>query len=103
MAGVSENTHFGCPVRSDIIRPMSTLAAARFGMAISVCLGLMDQTEPRFEVVIIKPTSDPPLRTGMFPKPGLLTIANYTLKRLVYGDQSAQAVSGPRGFVVERD
>src|ERR1700724_339147 len=62
---------------------MGTVAFRRFAIAILTCVGLLAQTEPRFEVVSIKPTPDPPLRTGMFPKPGLLTIANYTLKRLV--------------------
>jgi uncharacterized protein (TIGR03435 family) len=52
-------------------------------LAFPVCVLLESQTEPRFEVVSIKPTPDPPVGTGMFPKPGLLTIRNYTLKRLV--------------------
>jgi|HubBroStandDraft_1064217.scaffolds.fasta_scaffold32780_3 uncharacterized protein (TIGR03435 family) len=42
-----------------------------------------DAPAPAFEVVSIKPTPNPPVRTGMFPIPGTLTIGNYTLKRLV--------------------
>jgi uncharacterized protein (TIGR03435 family) len=52
----------------------------------------------RFEVASIKPTPDPPVRTGMFPKPGLLNVGNYTLKRLiaeVYRVKTYQLVGGP--------
>jgi len=57
-----------------------------------------DAPAPAFEVVSIKPTPDPPIRTGMFPIPGTLTVGNYTLKRLIldsYRIKSYQLYGGP--------
>jgi uncharacterized protein (TIGR03435 family) len=57
-----------------------------------------DAPSPAFEVVSIKPTPQPPIRTGMFPIPGTLTVGNYTLKRLIldsYRIKSYQLYGGP--------
>jgi uncharacterized protein (TIGR03435 family) len=53
------------------------------GAALAVCTFSQDAPSPPFEVVSIKPTPDPPIRTGMFPTPGTLTVNNYSLKRLI--------------------
>jgi uncharacterized protein (TIGR03435 family) len=50
----------------------------------AVRLAAQDKPQPEtFEVVSIKPTPDPPVRTGMFPVPGTLTVNNYPLGRLI--------------------
>jgi uncharacterized protein (TIGR03435 family) len=64
----------------------------------TACASSQDVAPPAFEVVSIKPTPDPPIRTGMFPIPGTLTVSNYTLKRLImdsYRIKSYQLYGGP--------
>lgn len=75
---------------------------AAFAIAAVFCAALLaaqEAPQPQtFEVVSIKPTPDPPIRTGTFPIPGTLTVGNYTLSRLisqVYRLQGYQLTGGP--------
>jgi uncharacterized protein (TIGR03435 family) len=55
-------------------------------LALAAALALFGQDAPQprtFEVVSIKLTPDPPVRTGAFPVPGTLTIENYSIRRFI--------------------
>jgi uncharacterized protein (TIGR03435 family) len=62
---------------------MKKLARAILAILLTTSVRGQFKDVETFEVVSIKPTPDPPLRTGMFPTSGTLNIGNYTLKRLI--------------------
>ncbi len=53
---------------------------------------------PAFEVATVKPHDTSDNRTGVFPKPGRLTVRNYTIRRLIqdsYNVKNYQILGGP--------
>src|SRR5260370_41301855 len=53
---------------------------------------------PAFEVATVKPHDTNDNRTGVFPKPGRLTVRNYTVRRLIqetYRVKNYQVPGGP--------
>jgi len=62
---------------------MLKTATAALVLAAGLAYAQTPELPKTFEIVSIKLTPDPPVRTGMFPVPGTLTIDNYPVGRLI--------------------